>query len=319
MKKFLFLLFSACLCLISKAQESQTSYNFLRVPVSAHASALGGENITIIEDDATLSLCNPALLQSVNNKSISFGYMNYMSGANIFAANYALPINEKATVGVSAQYVDYGKMKQTDVSGTIIGNFRASDLAIGGTLSYTLADKLVGGVTAKFIYSNIADYNSTAAAIDLGINYYDDAHNLSASIVARNLGGQLSAYDEEFEKLPAELQAGVSKKLTGTPFRVSLTATDLTHWNYSFFRHLNIGADVMLSQQIYIAAGYNFRRAHEMSIASLNDFGEEDESSHGAGLTLGGGINLEKFKLNVAYGKYHVSSSSITLNIAFSL
>lgn len=38
------------------AQESQTGYNFLRLPVSAHAAALGGDNITLIEDDAALVL-----------------------------------------------------------------------------------------------------------------------------------------------------------------------------------------------------------------------------------------------------------------------
>ena len=32
------------------AQVSQNAYNFLRLPVSAHAAALGGDNITIIDD-----------------------------------------------------------------------------------------------------------------------------------------------------------------------------------------------------------------------------------------------------------------------------
>jgi hypothetical protein len=44
-----------------------------------------------------------------------------------------------------------------------------------------------------------------------------------------------------------------------------------------------------------------------------------EESSHGAGFSLGGGINLERFKLNIAYGKYHISSNSLIINIAYSL
>ena len=28
----------------------------------------------------------------------------------------------------------------------------------------------------------------------------------------------------------------------------------------------------------------------------------DDESSHGAGFSFGGGINLERFKLNLSYG-----------------
>ena len=45
----------------------------------------------------------------------------------------------------------------------------------------------------------------------------------------------------------------------------------------------------------------------------------EEESSHGAGLSLGAGLQLERFKLNVAYGKYHVSSNSLTVNLAYTL
>ena len=47
------------------AQESQTAYNFLRLPVSAHVAALGGENITITDDDATVIFHNPALINGV--------------------------------------------------------------------------------------------------------------------------------------------------------------------------------------------------------------------------------------------------------------
>ena len=45
----------------------------------------------------------------------------------------------------------------------------------------------------------------------------------------------------------------------------------------------------------------------------------DGSSNHGAGLSLGGGIALERFKLHVAYGKYHVSASSILINISYAL
>ena len=45
----------------------------------------------------------------------------------------------------------------------------------------------------------------------------------------------------------------------------------------------------------------------------------DGESSHGAGLSFGAGLNLDRFKLNVAYGKYHVSSSSLLINAAYTL
>lgn len=196
------------------------------------------------------------------------------------------------------------------------GEFSAKDIAMGGVLSYELTDNLVGGITAKAVASYIAGYSSFAMGVDLGLNYYDPVRGWSLSAVVRNLGGQLKAYDDNYEKMPIDLQVGVSKRLVGSPFRLSATLVDLNHWDYKFVNHLVAGVDVILSPQLYIAAGYNFRRADEMSIVSA---GEEKGSSHGAGLSLGAGVMLERFKINLAYAKYHVSSGSLMVNVAFTL
>ncbi len=296
------------------AQESQTVYNFLRIPVSAHAAALGGENVSLIEDDASLALSNPALLSSVSHQTVSFGYMNYMSGTSMYTANYTHVLNDKATIGGAVHYLNYGSMAETDYNGQETGTFSPSDLTIEGLFSYTLANNIVGGIGAKFIYSKIGDYTSTAAAIDLGINYYNPEADFSASIAVKNLGGQLSAYDEEFEDLPIDIMLGVSQRIHNTPFRVHATFCDLNHWDYAFLRHLDIGTGVILAPQIYLAVGYNLKRAHDMKILTAD---EDDDSSHGAGLTLGGGLLLDRFKLNIAYGKYHVASSSLMFNASF--
>ena len=60
------------------AQESETTYNFLRLPVSAHVAALGGENITLTDDDATQIFHNPALISGVSDKTLNLNYMTYM-------------------------------------------------------------------------------------------------------------------------------------------------------------------------------------------------------------------------------------------------
>lgn len=315
MKKAVFALFLPLLATLLHAQESQTEYNFLRLPVSAHAAALGGDNITLIEDDEALIFHNPALLSTVSDKTINLNYMNYMSGANTASASFNRVVRERASWAVSGQFIDYGKMKQMDENNVQTGEFSARDIAIAGYFSYMLTDRLAGGITAKFITSYIGDYNSIAAGFDLGLNYYDPDREWSLSLVAKNLGGQLKAYDENYESMPIDVQMGVSKRFTGTPFRVSATLVDLNHWNYKFANHLVLGADIILSPQIWVGGGYNFRRADEMKLMGTDD----KESSHGAGLSIGAGLNLERFKLNLAYGKYHVSSSSVVLNLAYSL
>ncbi len=131
--------------------------------------------------------------------------------------------------------------------------------------------------------------------------------------MAKNLGGQVKAYDEEYEKMPIDVQVGVSKRFGVLPFRVSLTMDDLNHWDYKFINHFILGIDILISQQLYIAGGYNFRHANDMGITDNND----ETSSHGAAFSFGAGLQLERFKVQVGYGKYHVSSNSILVNVSY--
>ena len=314
MKKTLFIIILTVMAATTKAQDSRTGYNFLRLPVSAHAAALGGDNISIIEDDESMIFNNPALLSSVSDKTINLNYMNYMSGANTASASFNRIIKERASVAASAQFIDYGKMKETDENNIQTGEFSAKDISIAGYFSYMLTDRLAGGITAKFITSYIGDYNSIAMGVDLGLNYYDPEKEWSVSLVAKNLGGQMKAYDDQYDRMPIDIQLGASKRFAHMPFRISATLVDLNHLDYKFINHLVAGVDIIVSPTIWVGAGYNFRRANEMKITET-----DGESSHGAGLSFGAGINLERFKLNLAYGKYHVSSSSILINLAYSL
>ena len=46
---------------------------------------------------------------------------------------------------------------------------------------------------------------------------------------------------------------------------------------------------------------------------------DASKSSHGAGLSFGAGMQLERFKLQVGYAKYHVSANSLLVNVSYSL
>ena len=314
MKKVAIILLLALVALDMHAQDSRTEYNFLRLPVSAHAAALGGDNVSIIEDDEALIFSNPALLSSVSDKTINFNYMNYMSGVNMLSAAFNKTVKERASWAGSAQYIDYGSMKETDADNVQTGEFKAKDIALAGYFSYMLTDHLAGGIAMKFVTSYIGDYNSIGMGVDLGVNYYDDARGWSVSAVVKNLGGQLKAYTDNYERMPIDVQIGASKSFETFPMRLSASLVDLNHWDYRFANHIVVGAEFVIAPSIWIGGGYSFRRAHEMKIAST-----DGESSHGAGLSFGGGLNLDRFKVNLAYGKYHVSSSSLTINVAYSL
>ena len=314
MKRLMLSVLFSALAMMIHAQDSQTVFNFLRLPVSAHAAALGGDNITLSDDDASLVFHNPALLYNVSDRTLGLNMMTYMQGSITGSASYSQTIGERGSWGIQGRFISYGEMKETTYDNQETGTFGARDIALGGTFAYGLTDLISGGVTAKMVASYIGQYNSLAAAVDLGLNYYNPDSEWSISAVARNLGGQLKAYDDDFERMPLDLQLGVSKRLIGSPLRFSATMVRLNDWHYGIGKHFVIGADLLLSEQFYVAAGYNPLRASEMKITA-----DEEESSHGAALSLGAGMMLERLQLHIAYGKYHVSSTSLMINFSYAL
>jgi long-subunit fatty acid transport protein len=322
-------------CAVSlPAQESQSLYNILKLPVSAHATALGGKNISLAEDDATLIFQNPALLGNVSNRTLGLNYMTYPGDCKVGSASYSFFANDRSSVSVAAQLMDYGSMMEADASGIVSGTFSAKDIVLSGTYSYELSDYFLGGVTLRGIYSKYAEYSAFSVGVDLGLNYYDADTDLSVSLVAQNLGGQLKAFADKRYKLPTDFQLGFTKRLEQAPIRFSVTMTDLFHWKSSYFyyvpnvtegeedaeetkvsfgkrliNHFNVGVEFLPSDNIWIAAGYNFRRAYEMKVLG---------KSHGAGWSFGGGLIVKRFKLGISYAKLHISNASLLYNIAYS-
>lgn len=308
----------------SSAQGSSSVFDFLNLPTSSHAMALGGKNLSLIEDDASLIFQNPALMSSVSDKTLNLNFLTYMQGSKAGNISYVQAQGERGTWSAMAQFVGYGDMDETDSEGNIIGTERMLDMNISGGYSYLLSDRWAGGASGKFLYSYYAGYSSIALAVDLGLNYYNSEKDFSFSVVAANLGGQVSAFGEIAESLPMDLQLGLSKGLGQLPVRVHLTFYDMFRWSKDYYynpdgnlngfqiflNHINLGADITLYQgRFWLGLGYNFRRGQEMKAGG---------SSHAAGLTLGAGINIKKLKLGVAYGNYHIGAPTLSFTLAYS-
>lgn len=70
-------------------------------------------NITLIEDDEALVFHNPALLSSVSDTDHQPQLHELHVGGERGIGSFNRIVKEKASWAVSAQYIDYGKMKQT--------------------------------------------------------------------------------------------------------------------------------------------------------------------------------------------------------------
>ena len=316
----LFCLFSFAI----RAQESASVFNFLKIPVSAHTAALGGENVSLKIDDPTLIFGNPATAAQINDMSFNLNYMTYLSDTKVMSASIVKVFSIRHTVGLTGQLFKYGSMDETDEEGNVLGSFSAKDMAVSALYSYTMGNGLVGGATMRLIHSKYAEFTSTAIGVDLGLHYYNDK-DFSAGLVLKNIGRQISSfYEDETEALPFDLQIGLTQKMEHAPFRLSLTLRDLTRWSDHYYfnpegknslsrklwNHVVAGVDFIPIEKAYLALGYNFRRGNELKAAG---------AGHGAGWSFGGGLQLSSLKLGISYAKYHVDAASLLFNITYSL
>lgn len=326
----IFSLLLAVLPATALAQEYASAFNTLRLPASSHAAALGGQNVTLIEDEPTAGWYNPALYANVSDLSVGLDFMTYAAGSTWMGAHFVKAFGERHTMAVGAQYMNYGKMDETDEAGNTLGQFSAKDIVIGAGYSYLLSDRWTGGANLKIMVSNLADYTALAAAVDVGVNYYDDENDLSVSASLQNIGTQLKAYhDGQRTHLPFTLALGFSKGMAHLPVRFHVTMTDVTRWKSSYYvlpenkdkdksdkvgfgkialNHFVLGLDILPTDYLYLSVGYNFRRAYELKASG---------SSHLAGLSAGAGVNVKHFKFGVSYAKYHQASNSIMANAGY--
>lgn len=319
-KKFFITGFFIFMAAYLSAQEATETFHFLGLPKSSHVAALGGENISILEDDLGVALHNPALLSTVSNRTITLSYLSYMAGVNAGSAAYAFTNKERLTWAVTGEFVGYGKMNQTDEQGTILGTFSAKDVLLGGLFCYDFSTRWSGGVRLDFIYAHYEQFTALAMGVNLGLNYFHEEKDISVSLQAAHIGAELKTFDNEREKQPFDLTFGVSKGLHFIPVRLSLTMRHLTDWSSStgqkdsagkkILNHLLIGIDIKPIQSFYVALGYNFQRADELSL---------EGNSRWAGMSCGAGLQLKRVKFGAAYAKYHPTSSSLLFNLSYTL
>ncbi|MCQ2293412.1 MAG: type IX secretion system protein PorQ [Bacteroidaceae bacterium] len=327
MSKFsVFLVFFSSLVLGIRAQQSTATMEVLSLPSSPRAAALGGENVSVVDDNAGLALHNPALLYNVSPRTLSFDFMSYASGATMMGAQYVHAFGERHSFTGLARYLSSGSMDETAADGTVIGSFTPKDIMFGAGYSYLLNDYWTGGANLKFVYSHLADFSAFSMAVDVGLNYYNPDKDLSFGIVAKNVGAQIANYNDCTERVPFSLQTGISKAIGHSPVHVNVTAVDLTKWNHrqyyttnedgtvkwttNVLNHFVVGLDYKAPSDLFwLSLGYNFRRAYELKAAGSTAF---------AGITAGGGIHVKGFSLGLSYARYHRAASSIMVSAAYS-
>ena len=310
------------------AQNGEKVFRFLNLPTSTHVNALGGNNVSLVDNDISLVFHNPAVLGEEMDMNLNINYMSYVADIGMGSAIFGKSLSPVSSYAVGMSYLDYGSFKRTSAENIESGSFSSKDIVLSGVYSRDLTPYLRGGVTAKFIYSSYDEYTSTAIGFDLGLSYYNRDKSFSAGMVFKNLGAQLSAYDEKRVGLPWDLQLGLTKRIENSPLRFSVTGVYLTQWNFekindangmepaddsftkTLFKHTVLGADILLSKTMWIGVGFSPKTNSDLKLLEGNKWG---------GFNIGSGIEIKKFKVGFSFAQYHPSVTSFHFSLSSDL
>jgi len=327
MKKILLILLPLCTLQTIFAQTGEEVFTFLRYPTSTRINALGGNHISLIERDPSMIFHNPGLLGGEMDGMVNLNYMNYISDINVGIALFTKALKERSAWGIGVSYIYYGTFKQMSTDNIYEGDFSANDINLTGFFSYDLTDRWRGGVSLKFLYSGLESYSSIGIAVDAGLSYYNSENEFSAGIVLKNIGAQLTAYEDERQKMPWDIQLGVSKRMDHAPFRFSLTAMYLNRWKFdyidhvdkehqedaffrSFAKHLVLGIDYLPSENFWLGVGFNPKSNMDMKLQTGNKL---------SGFSAGAGVKIKMFDVGVSVAKYHPSAMSLMVSVSMTL
>lgn len=307
------------------------TYQFLNLPNSARVASMGGNFLVINDDDITLTLANPSLINENMHNQLGLSFVEYFSDINYGFAQYSRTFEKVGSFVGTMQYIDYGQFQEANEAGVQSGYFNAGEFALNVGWGRKLTPRWAIGSNFKMVYSSLESYNSFGLGVDVAGSYFSKDELFDASLIFRNIGYQVVAYTSgNHEPLPFEIQAGLSKEFKHLPFRISALLTHLEKWDVRYestvnpaggidpvtgepndisgvdefadnlMRHIVIGAELKIAKVLSLRAGYNYGRRQEMKVP--------DKLST-VGFSWGFGIRVKQFNFSYARSAYHVVGS----------
>ena len=333
-----------CLLLAVGSQlKAQTGgkfvYNFLNFSYSSRMMGLGGNLISVYDDDPTLMLANPSYISQRHHNNLTLNFTDYFTKSTAINAAYSYTFPKAGSFAVGIYGLNYGSFRGADENGNETGKFSAGDYALVIGWGRELSPNFSIGANLKTIFSFYESYFSAGLAIDVAGSYYNEKKKLSLTLLAKNIGVQLKTYTpRDREILPFDLQFALSQRLQHVPVRYHITLHSLYRWNMSyygldnpfiqvdaisgepqypskvaqfadnFFRHIVFGLEIEPSKYFSIQLAYNHNVHQEMKVVSRKSM---------AGFSYGIQLNIKGIRVGFSRQHYAVGATPNCFDLAF--
>ncbi len=324
--KLILAIFLMLLTSVSFGQDKAgtAGMTFLKMDVSARATALGGSFIGL-SDDASCLYYNPSGLMNLKNMEFVASYNMYAADIQYSFAGGTYPIPMlNAAAGVQVAYLSTGEMDETtplypDGTGRTFG---ASDMMLGLTYAQMLTPKFFVGGTLKFITESLAGESVFVAAGDVGTYYNTGWKSLVFGMSIRHFGSNFTYIDED-TPLPMLFVFGASYTAMDDEVNKLVVLCEAAHPSDNA-EYITIGCEYSYNDMFFARVGrkidndeYWFMKDDSVDFPDNADPDDEelnysDSGINWMGTSLGLGFKMNSAGLKVDYAWKHMGYLGMT-------
>jgi hypothetical protein len=211
-----------------------TAVPFLTIAPDSRSGALGDAGVALSPDGNSLHW-NPAKMAFMEDDvEFTMSYAPWLrelvDDMNLAYVSGVRKISPRQAFGGALRYFSLGNITFTDESGTTIRDFKPAEFSLDAGFSQRFTDRFGGGVTGRFINSNLTGGTNVlganskpgrSVAVDVGLFYTNPRAQLAGKKGVFNLGMNISnigakmSYTESADRdfIPANLRLGTAYEL----------------------------------------------------------------------------------------------------------
>lgn len=308
----------------------------LGLVTDARSATLGGRLACNTRADIHMAAYNPAALDSTLDGKVALEHMDYFAGMSLTTLNHVLRTRRKLTWQWGARFASFGTFDGTDATGMPTGTFRGGEYFLQSGVGYAIRPHWTLGGQVFLGMRNLDRDNAAVAGLDCAVMGRWPDQGWAVGVAWTGIGYQWG-WTPVAGAVPSNLQVGVSKAFQRAPFRLYATGSYLQRgdlappgtyddqvdpltgevventtfrWGDQIMRHIGLGAEIVLSPQLEVSLGFDYRRRKEMEAAGRMGTN---------GLAIGVHYNARRFQLGIGRNTYHFAGSSTHLNVNFPL
>ncbi len=242
---------------------------FLKIGVGARATAMGSAFVSVADDPSAI-YWNPAGVARIYKSVVSINHAAWLADISFTQASYVFHVGFlPGTFAVNARslYMDSQPIRDVFHPEGTGESFDAGDIAIGATYARSLTDKFSAGISANYVQSTLASYNSSAYTFDFGTLYDTGYRSLRIGMAIQNLGSDMT-FIEDTVKMPTIFSVGMSMSLYENAAHRIISSAEFSHPPDNNER-ANWGVEYGFKEFFFARAGYLFKYDLERFSAGL--------------------------------------------------